>query len=188
MRSHAEAWERSETSRMNCACGRVRRAHHVFSPHCMRSRPPSLACACREPRRKVQRRRRILLGAHGAPYRRWSRAAGVAAFLHADFATAWVARFAVRIVPQRFEERRVGPPLLPVGDGVWRAGGGRQGRVRAVVPAGQSLADSSAPFFTRFALRAALAFSLETGAPFGEGGRFHRATPGPILSCQADSR
>ena len=130
----------------------------------------------------------FFFGAHGAPYRRWSRAAGVAAFLHADFATAWVARFAVRIVPQRFEERRVGPPLLPVGDGVWRAGGGRQGRVRAVVPAGQSLADSSAPFFTRFALRAALAFSLETGAPFGEGGRFHRATPGPILSRQADSR
>ena len=137
MRSHAEAWERSETSRMNCACGRVRRAHHVFSPHCMRSRPPSLACACREPRRKVQRRT-IFFGAHGALYRRWSRAAGVAAFLHADFATAWGARL-----------------LLPFGDGVWRAGGGRQGRVRAVVPAGQSLADGSAPFFTRFASKAA---------------------------------
>ena len=103
--------------------------------------------------------------------RRWGRAAGVAAYLHADFATAWVARL-----------------LLPVGDSVWWAGGGRQGRVRAVVPAGQSLADSSAPFFTRFALRAALAFSLETGAPFGKGGRFHHATPGPILSRQADSR
>ena len=97
--------------------------------------------------------------------RRWGRAAGVAAYLHADFATAWVARL-----------------LLPVGDSVWWAGGGRQGRVRAVVPAGQSLADGSAPFFTRFALQAALAFSLETGAPFGEGGCFHRTGPGPILS------
>jgi hypothetical protein len=116
-------------------------------------------------------RRTILLGAHDALYRRWSRAAEAAAFLHADFATAWVARL-----------------LLLFGDGVWRAGGGRQGRVRAVVPAGQSLADSSAPFFTRFALRAALAFSLETGAPFGEGGHPHRATPGSILSRQADSR
>ena len=50
----------------DCACGRVRRAHHVFLRHRMRNRPPSLACACREPRRKVQRRR-VLLGAHGAP-------------------------------------------------------------------------------------------------------------------------
>ena len=166
---------------------RVRHAHHVFPRHRMRSRPPSLACACREHRGTVQRRM-ILLGAHGAPYRRWSRVAEAAAFLHADFATAWIARFAVRIVPQRFEERRVGPSLLPFGDGVWRAGGGRLDRVRAVVPAGQSLADGSAPFFTRFALRAALAFSLETGAPFGEGGRSHRAGPGPILSRQADSR
>ena len=104
-------------------------------------------------------------------HRRWSRAAGVAAFLHADFATAWVARL-----------------LLLFGDGVWRAGGGRQGRVRAVVPAGQSLADSSAPFFTRFASKAAEGLLLETSTPVGEGGHPHRATPGPILSRQADSR
>ena len=124
-----------------------------FRWHRLRNRRPSLVCACREHRRKVQRRT-ILLGAHGAPCRRWIRAMGFAAFLHADFATAWIARFAVRIVPQRFEERRVGPSLLPFGDGVWRAGGGRLDRVRAVVPAGQSLADGSAPFFTRFASKA----------------------------------
>ena len=94
----------------------------------------------------------------------------------------------IRLVPQRFEERRVGPSLLPFGDGVWWAGGGRLSGVRAVVPAGQSLADGSAPFFTRFALRAALAFSLKTSTPVGEGGRSHRAGPGPILSRQADSR
>ena len=111
---------------------------------------------------------------------------GFAAYLHPDFATAWVAR--PRFGLCRIDLVAGGPSLLPFGDGVWWAGGGRHGRVRAVVPAGQSLADGSAPFFTRFALRAALAFSLETGAPFGEGGRFHRATPGPILSCQADSR
>ena len=45
---------------------RVRHAHHVFPRHRMRSRPPSLACACREHRGTVQRRM-ILLGAHGAP-------------------------------------------------------------------------------------------------------------------------
>ena len=98
--------------------------------------------------------------------RRWSRAAGVAAFLHADFVTAWVARL-----------------LLPVGDGVWRAGGGRQGRVRAVVPAGQSLAESSAPFFTRFASQAAVGvFTGNTRA--GRGGRpppSRHSRPDPVV-------
>ena len=104
-------------------------------------------------------------------HRRWSRAAGVAAFLHADFATAWGARL-----------------LLLFGDGVWRAGGGRQGRVRAVVPAGQSLADGSAPFFTRFASKAAEGlFARNKHA--GRGGRPpYRAGPGLILSRQADCR
>ena len=86
---------------------RVRHAHHVFPCHRMRSRPPSLACACREHRGTVQRRM-ILLGAHGAPYRRWSRVAEAAAFLHADFATAWVARL-----------------LLSVGDVGWQGTAGR---------------------------------------------------------------
>ena len=96
---------------------------------------------------------------------------GFAAYLHPDFATAWVARL-----------------LLPVGDGVCWAGVGRQGRVRAVVPAGQSLADGSAPFFTRFASKAAEGlFARNKHA--GRGGRPpYRAGPGPILSRQADSQ
>ena len=35
----------------------------------------------------------FFFGAHGAPYRRWSRVAGFAAFLRADFAIAWGARW-----------------------------------------------------------------------------------------------
>ena len=35
----------------------------------------------------------FFFGAHGAPYRRWSRVAGVAAFLRAYFAAAWGARW-----------------------------------------------------------------------------------------------
>ena len=35
----------------------------------------------------------FFFGAHGAPYRRWGRVAGVAAFLHADFVTAWGVRW-----------------------------------------------------------------------------------------------
>ena len=96
---------------------------------------------------------------------------GFAAYLHPDFATAWVARL-----------------LLPVGDSVWWAGGGRQGRVRAVVPAGQSLADGSAPFFTRFASKAADSLFARNKRT-GRGGRpplSRRSRPG--LSRQADSR
>ena len=125
--------------------------------------------------------------AHGAPYRRWSRVAGVAAYLHPDFSSMGCPA-AVRLVPQHFEERRVGSSLLPFGDGVWWAGGGRQGRVRAVVPAGQSLVDGSAPFFTRFASKAAEGlFARNKHA--GRGGRPpYRAGPGLILSRQADRR
>ena len=101
--------------------------------------------------------------------RRWGRAAGVAAYLHADFATAWVARL-----------------LLPVGDSVWWAGGGRQGRVRAVVPAGQSLADGSAPFFTRFASKAAEGLFAQNKHA-GRGGRplpSRRSRPDPVASSR----
>ena len=111
---------------------------------------------------------------------------GFAAYLHPDFATAWVAR--PRFGLCRIDLVAGGPPLLPIGDGVWWAGGGRHGRVRAVVPAGQSLADGSAPFFTRFASKAAEGlFARNKHA--GRGGRPpYRAGPGPILSRQADSR
>ena len=77
-------------SRMDRACGRVRRAHHVFPRHRMRNRPPSLACACREPRRKVQRRR-VLLGAHGAPTAGGAVLWGLLPF-STPISPAWVAR------------------------------------------------------------------------------------------------
>ena len=170
----------------DCACGRVRRAHHVFPRHRMRNRRPSLTRACREHKGNVPRRT-ILLGAHGAPYRRWSRIAGFAAYLHADFAHMGCPA-AVRLVPQHFEERRVGSSLLPFGDGVWWAGGGRQGRVRAVVPADQSLAGGSAPFSTRFASKAAEGLFAQNKHA-GRGGRpLPSRHSRPDLSRQADNR
>ena len=106
---------------------------------------------------------------------------GFAAYQHADFARMGCPA-AVRLVPQHFEERRVGSSLLPFGDGVWWAGGGRQGRVRAVVPADQSLAGGSAPFSTRFASKAADGvFARNRGA--GRGGRpppSRRPRPDPV--------
>ena len=58
-------------------------------------------------RGKVQRRRNYF-GAHGAPYRRWSRAAGDAAFLHAGFATVWVADRGLDSAGARPRSRRPG--------------------------------------------------------------------------------
>ena len=109
---------------------------------------------------------------------------GFAAYLHPDFATAWVAR--PRFGLCRIDLVAGRPSLLPFGDGVWWAGGGRQGRVRAVVPAGQSLADGSAPFFTRFASKAAEGLFAQNKHA-GRGGRplpSRRSRPDPVASSR----
>ena len=131
-----------------------------FRCHRMRSRPPSLACACREHRGKLQRRT-ILLGAHGAP------AGGavlrVAAFLHADFATTGVARL-----------------LLPVGDVGWQGTAGRWAGYGWWYLRANPLRMVRRRFSTGSLPRRLTPFSLETSTPVGEGGHPHRAGSGPI--------
>ena len=155
-----------------------------FRWHRLRNRPPSLACACREHRRKVQRRR-ILLGAHGAPYRRCSRVAGFAAYQHADFARMGGA-VAVRLVPQRFENGRSGPRccrLATVSGGQVVAGTAGCGRwyLRAnpLPMVRRRFSPASLP-------RRLKAFSLETGGA-GRGGRpppSRRFRPDPVASSR----
>ena len=148
---------------------RVRHAHHVFPCHRMRSRPPSLACACREHRGTVQRRM-ILLGAHGAPaggavlpglrpictpisqpHGLPGHCCRLATVSGGQVVAGWTGcgRWYLRANPLRMVRRRFSPASLP---------------------------------------RRLKAFSLKTSWPVGEGGHPHRAGPGPILSRQADSR
>ena len=162
----------------------MRCAHQIFPVASHAHQNAITARACREHRRKLQRRT-ILLGAHGAPYRRWSRVAGVCCLSARRFRPhGW--RGCGSASAATLRGRRVGPSLLPFGDGVWWAGGGRLSGVRAVVPAGQSLADGSAPFFTRFASKAAEGLFAQNKHA-GRGGRpppSRRSRPDPVASSR----
>ena len=228
MRSHAGAWERSEISRIDCACGRVRRAAGVAaflqadSATAWVARPRSgasrhekstgriaraVGCAVRTmffhaiacetdhhswpvPAGNIEEKCSVggfclVRTAHptagGAVLR------GFAAYQHADFARMGCPA-AVRLVPQRFENGRSGPRccrLATVSGGPVVAG-------RAGCRRWYLLANPLRMVRRRFSPgslpRRLKAFSLKKSAPVGEGGRSHRAGPGPILSRQADSR
>ena len=117
--------------------------------------------------------------AHGAPYRRWSRVAGVAAYLHPDFSSMGCPA-AVRLVPQRFENGGSGPRccrLATVSGGPVVAGRAGCGwwylRANPLRMVRRRFSPGSLP-------RRLTPFSLETSTPVGEGGHPHRAGSGPI--------
>ena len=171
---------------MNCACGRVRRAHHIF-PVASYAKPTTIPGLC-------------------LPGTSKKSAASE------DF--TWCAR---RTLPQVEPCCRGLLPIctpisqphgLPDRDSacaasIWWPAGPRCCRL-ATVSGGQVVSGTAG--CGRWYLRAnplrmvrrrfspaslprrLKAFSLETSAPVGEGGRSHRAGPGPILSRQADSQ
>ena len=146
---------------MVCACGRVRRAHHIF-PVPSHAKLTSIPGLC-------------LPGTSGQiaasddftwcarRTRRWSRAAGCC------------------LSACRFRDRR-GCTIAVAG---WRRWLARHcwpvGEIRMVVPAGQSLADGSTPFFTRFASKVADGVFVRNRRA-GRGGR-----PPPSRRLQSDS-